>query len=407
MERSIVFGPDIPDRELDKEVSKIDDRLKEVDETITPEVDTSGLDGVGTGMGDRGGGGGGIGAGGAAGVGALSRKIPKPVSGVTMGTVMPVALGGAVGVGMLSAMHSASARLQTSTTLLGQAWNNVWRPIGDDVDSLFVRPVAKDILAATESFEETWREGQEFDAIANLLDGIDPAKEIGEALASKLGIDQNILPNFLSGVNWTRVLSAGPAAPGMLITEAFIDKLPSISASQIISALTSGGGGGHDPPGRATTPGHTTRVQSERPLDLDVMSPGERGAKRAARLLVQEGFTSVSPSGLGVPGSGTGTFQRGAVVNERTTGTVAEAGPEVVQPLSEFERLIERVAREASGGGEVDTSGMESKLDRLHRDMQSLARAMSDITLSVDGETFGRAAVNGRDNRVADTNPTV
>lgn len=155
MKSSIVFAPETDERALDREVKKIDRELNKAG-TIKPDLDTSQLDGVGTGIGGgRRGGGAGVGA--SAGAGALASKLPKPIAGVSVSAALPVALGGAVGVGMLKAMHSSSARLQTSTSLISQAWNNVWRPIGDKVDQLFIRDKVTDLLGATQGFEDAFR----------------------------------------------------------------------------------------------------------------------------------------------------------------------------------------------------------------------------------------------------------
>jgi len=156
---SIVFDPEVDKRALDKEAQAVDDRFEQSGQ-INPEIGEVqgelGLDGVGgIGGGGRDMGGGGMGG---AGAGAgLASRIPKSIAGVTAAAAMPVALAGGVGIGMLSAMQGASARLQTSTNLLGQAWNNVWRPLGDRVDDLFIRDLAQDIVNATQGFEETLR----------------------------------------------------------------------------------------------------------------------------------------------------------------------------------------------------------------------------------------------------------
>lgn len=240
---SIVFSPEIPDRELDREVGKIDKKLGGVNDSIEPNIEDIDMPDIkGPGMSgvrsrkDREGGdkdrlqlamlsiqertlswqkmsaqedqklnklvdraAGHLAdiktnlpkAGGPSGKGApgmpddsgsiggvesklggldskLGNKLPSPIPGRLAPAAMPIAIAGAVGAGMLKAMHGASARLKTSTSLLGQAWNNVWRPLGDRLDELFIRDAVMDLLSATQDFEETFREGHEGAAFAGL-----------------------------------------------------------------------------------------------------------------------------------------------------------------------------------------------------------------------------------------------
>lgn len=206
-ESSIVFDPEIDERELDKSVAQTNEAFNEAATDIPVSVDDQSIDGfedqmqgatdglvadieaemdalTGAGVGGGGGGIGGAAAGravaggaggaGAAGVGALASKIPKPIAGVAAAAALPVALAGGVGAGLLSAMQSSSARLQTSTNLLGIAADNFFRPIGDDFDKLLVRPVAKGILDTSEDFEELWESGKPLQALENVTTGSDP-----------------------------------------------------------------------------------------------------------------------------------------------------------------------------------------------------------------------------------------
>lgn len=188
---SIVFDPLIPDRELDQQADKVDQRLAESGQ-INPELGEVqgelGLDGIG----GVGGGGGGMGLGGGAGragaAAGLASRIPKPVAGVTAGAALPAALVGGVGVGLLSAMQGASARLKTSTTLLGQAWNNVFRPLGDDLDKLFVRDLVQDLVDITEDFEETYRNDGRGEAIQDISVNLGTliSENVGDAIANEI-----------------------------------------------------------------------------------------------------------------------------------------------------------------------------------------------------------------------------
>lgn len=160
MEESIVFGGEIDERSIDQSVGEIDDRLREdvgpiESDMVLGDIDDSGLDDI-TGVD---GGGGGVGA---AGLTALASKIPKPITGVATAAALPVALGGAVGAGMLTAMKNASARLQTSANMLGMAWQNTWRPWGDKIDQMLVRPVTEELLSATQDTNEKIEENGMF-----------------------------------------------------------------------------------------------------------------------------------------------------------------------------------------------------------------------------------------------------
>lgn len=213
---SIVFSPDLDERKLDREVDEIDERLAEVGEDVpvnfdAEDMELDSLSPAGGGGLDRGGGGG-MGPGGGAAAAGLASKIPKSVAGVTAAAAMPVALAGGVGMGMLSAMQGASARMQTSATLMGQAWNNVWRPLGDKLDQLFIRDVAKDLLSETENFEDALREGDWLGGLNQLATGIGPDESpgIGEQLGTILGGAGGLVGGIKGG-------AAAGAAAGSII----------------------------------------------------------------------------------------------------------------------------------------------------------------------------------------------
>lgn len=161
--QSILFTPNIDEQDLDRETDKVDERLAGVGEDVPVSFDPEEMDMGGlTPAGAPGGGvgpGAAAGAGRAAGAAGLASKIPKPVAGVTAAAALPVALAGGVGIGMLSAMQDASARLQTSSTILGQAFDTIWRPLGDRLDELFIRDVVVGIRDEALQFEELVRDG--------------------------------------------------------------------------------------------------------------------------------------------------------------------------------------------------------------------------------------------------------
>lgn len=433
MKESIAFDPDVDERALDKEVQKIDSKLGEVDDEITPKIDDRelqdlSLDGVGTGVGG-GGGGGGMGGMGAE---ALASKIPKPIAGVSVASALPVALGGAVGMGMLNAMRNASARLQTSASLLGQAWNNVWRPMGDDLDKFAVRPFAKEMVEATQEFEDTYRNDSRLDALIglgddlgmeNLIPGVGPLKFTIDAAEVITG-EQIELPEFewpdigpsdvVRGIGWPEIGAAAilnPIAWPAVGAAALLGHIgwPTISSGDLLDRLTEdggGSGGGGSTGSTTSSPSHPDHLAlldgtPDRPSHLDALG---------------------GPSGGGGGGGGGGAgaggmmpLQRGGIVQRPTAARVGEAGPEAVLPLSELERMMEGAARagaragQGGGGGlsQQDVRDLKQGIRDVNRNIKSLARAMADMSFEVDGETFGRAASSTRQNRVSDTNPMI
>jgi len=166
--QSIVFSPELDERQLDRETDTVDELLKEVarDVPLTFDAEEPEVDGVSGGaVGGGGVGGGGVGAGTAAG---LASRIPKPIAGVATKAALPVALAGAVGAGLVGAMTDASSRLQTTASILGQAQDNVFRPLGDELSD-GIRPAILDIKDATEDFEETYNEGNKTGALLDLF----------------------------------------------------------------------------------------------------------------------------------------------------------------------------------------------------------------------------------------------
>lgn len=438
MKDSIVFSPTTDDRALDREVEKIDSELQTAGQ-IQPElgdVDTSGLglDGADTGI-SAGGGGVGVGAAaGAGGVSGLASKIPKPVAGVSFAAALPVALGGAVGVGMLNAMRGASARLQTSSTILGQAWNNVWRPIGDEVDQLFVRDMVKETRDATLDFEETWRSGNRWEAVANLLGDletgptpIDAAKMGAEAGAELRGVFEDPdwpdigAADIIGGIGWPTI-GAGAAIAAInwptIGASVLLNPItwptvgagaivgavgwPTLNAQDVLDALTG------DSKDKTTTT--TTSTTTTGPTGSTDPEGGDLRLQRKADQLNRKFRAGVGGAGGRRSGPVTG-LQRGGLVRRETTARVGEAGPEVVQPLSEFRRMMESMMQNAGGGGgglsRQDARDLKQGIRDVNRNIKSLARTLGDMSLEVDGETFGRVSRDTRQNRVVDTDPSV
>lgn len=424
---SIVFSPELDERQLDRETSKVNDELQQVGQDVPVNFDSEGLDGLGGGIGgDAGGGIGGAAMGRGAGAGAaagLASKIPKPVAGVTAASAMPIALAGGVGLGMLNAMQGASARLQTSTTLLGQAWNNVWRPIGDKVDQLFVRDAVMDVVSATQSFEDAFRSGDVLGVADAIMRGIgnaminlsvpglsqlsDAAYDAGKGLRRGLldtvdNFSWPSLPDFkwpsLPKFNWPSLPQFNwPSLPQFTwpnistpqwpSPREILSRFPTISPGAIRNAIIGDTGG--------------TGVS-----DDVIVGPGgqpfqnpdaERGGGGGG-----DGFLPVGPilppgplmqTGGRITGSGTATVHRGEIIADEQ------------RLVSELADAIGGMGGGGGGGG-MNTRNMERKLDQLNRNVKRLREAL-DVTLTVDGETLARAAQNGRQNRLSDRDPTI
>jgi hypothetical protein len=425
---SILFSPEIDERQLDKETDEVNQQLAGVGEDVPVNFDPEEMemDGLMPAGGGRGGGG----FGGAAAGAGLASKIPKPVAGVTAAAAMPIAISGAVGMGMLSAMHGASARMQTSASILGQAWNNVWRPIGDKVDQLFIRDVAMDILEESQSFGEAVRDG----------DWIDAAFELDQLITEPLDwatyvnplfwpshISEFVWDNYISGVNWRQhvpqfnwenVTTAlkwssyvSPLAWSGYVTNLAWDTfVGDVDLGELIEVpdwlRSDAAGDGTESP---TDPGTGTDPPPARPRDG-----------------LQPGGTDTSPT----PGTGTDDSDdeidwgdpEEVLSRLPVTGPALQSGGRVTgsgvatvhrgELVADPDRLVSELASavsQASGGGrrrrQMDTSEMERKLDALNRNVRRLANSLS--VEGVGAEEIARLSTNGRQERISDRDPTV
>jgi hypothetical protein len=84
---------------------------------------------------------------------------------------------------------------------------------------------------------------------------------------------------------------------------------------------------------------------------------------------------------------------------------------EIIAPEDRIVDELSRAISAQSGGGggtaDVDTSAVESKLDKLNRNITQLAQAMQSMSVEVDKETLGRMASEGQREDVTDTDPLV
>jgi|APHM01.1.fsa_nt_gi hypothetical protein len=85
MQESIIFAPELDERQLSSEVGKVDDELNQVGNDVPVSFDPDEMDGL---QPPGGGAGGGV-PGGAAGAAGLASKIPAPVAGVAASAALP------------------------------------------------------------------------------------------------------------------------------------------------------------------------------------------------------------------------------------------------------------------------------------------------------------------------------
>jgi hypothetical protein len=418
----ITFAPEISERDLDREVGQIDDQLASVGEDVPVSFDQEELDslsppGGGAAAGGGGVGGAGAGAGAAAG---LAGKIPKPVAGVTAAAAVPIALAGGVGLGLLSAMQSASARLQTDTKLLGIAVDNFFREPGNILSENVTRPIVSEFLSFSVDFDEALRSDQFIKAGGMLVDAaLDISQMVNPTLWPSLVIDRarEVLLDTFADIDFRGVITdlwpGWPSVhgdwPGWPSINARWPGWPSIQADWP-------GWPEIQPVNLASRVTGVDLGSFVSPVDLssfvDPLGGGGGG-----------GETSGGAGGGGFfEGPIGGGFGRGPILpSGQAGGRVASGGlAEIHQGefIGDRERLVSELADAigaANGGGggggggsvTVDTSALENEVQGLRRDVGRLASAMQDMELRTDSETIGRVASDGKRQRVADTDPTV
>jgi hypothetical protein len=449
---SIVFSPEIDERQLDREADSVneslDDAASDIQTDIQAEIDADAPGGVGGGF-ERDGGMGGVGGAGAA--GALASKIPKPIAGVATSVAMPVALTGGVGLGLLSAMHGASARLQTSTQILGQAWNNIWRPWGDNLDKMFVRPVAQDILAATEQYGEhlrnafgggdirtffaEWLRGSAdmiapvigeqtergFEGVARIIEGTFEWGELIPEFGTWEGVgdiprfgswegigdiprfgtwgDMGNIPNF---PGWAEVGNI-PKWPGWGQYVDHVDLADFATPTNLANHVRPVRLGDWVNP--VNLYDFVTGINIGNFIEIpDILSNGS-----------DPGGRTPDPGGDDPTGGNNGGEEDPPRVPDPREGIPVYQGGGVVgrtglAMLHEGERVV--TADKVGEGGEieadssgVDMSGVERRLDDLIRNVKRLQQ-MTSQSIEVDGETLGRTVTNARRNKVSDMDPT-
>lgn len=460
MEESIVFGPEIPDRELDKEVSKIDDRLADVDTSISPEMDTGGVGGGGLDAAEDIGGGGGMGGGGKLGAIAgatggmastLKSRLPSPVPGITASSIMPVALAGAAGIGMLSAMHSASAKLQAVTGMFGTAMNLFFRPFGNFLGEA-LRPMAKDMIDFASDFSDLAKSDGLSVAIASLAptaataignafkDIISGEGSIGDIVLT--GSAVAIVGTLISAIGWPTI------GAGTLLGAA---SWPSIGAAGVVGAIS------WPVIGAAVITG---AIGWQDVTSGDITGAIGWGTVTGALVAAGLGFGTVTGGAI-VGGLSFGIITGSMILNEMTESDVPPAKqpqlpPKSTQAPDEQSDFLKRL--DLTGGGHVDESGqvvldedneldlsgletrearaelpvdgsqssdvsngtdtsggntgsgtgeVEDKIDETNRELRRMRTVLDNQSITIDGEEFGRLTSETRNSSTFDSDPTL
>lgn len=250
---SIVFESEIDPSSLRDSTDEIDQSLEGAGE-IEIDADTGQLDGLeapsmDADLGIGGGGGDDESAEALAGIDRqLERRLPVKQAGVAAAAVLPVALAGSIGTSIAKNLFQASSRLQTSSSILSSAWNSFWRPIGDDLDQLFVRDAVTGMRRDLQQFEREYRTDSRLDAFVGLgVRNIRELRAIGratEVLFPMWGtLRRTFFPQTIDALVGNRKVNAAIAALAeeWLPNLEFLEDLPSL---EDISELDFGLGSG-------------------------------------------------------------------------------------------------------------------------------------------------------------------
>jgi len=460
----ITFAPSVDERQLDRETDQVNDQLQQVGEDVPVTFDTEDMDGL-TPAGSGGLGGGGVGAGQAAGVGALASRIPEPIAGVSASAALPVALAGGVGVGLLSAMTSASARLGTDVSLAKQAAKNFFREPGNVLSENVTRPLAKSLLGVSTQFDEIAREEGLGEAIEFALTDREPDSEQGFRPGAAVGGGVGLFAGakagaFAGGAAGSVIPGAGTAAGALVggivgaiggtaigsrVGEAIRNKIgeaiPNFPGWPDVSGLWPGWPAIGDlwpgwPNVGRLWPGWPNigslwpgwpNITGDWPGWPDVMDSWPGWPEVNPGDIVGRVFPKIDPGQIVDKITGGGRDNNGnngnngfldlifdAVDSGQAGGRVRQSGlAEIHQGelIADPDRLVRDLADAVDtatgggGGGTMDTAPIERKLDTLHRDLQRLASAMDNMTIEADREVIGRVAQEGLRDGNNDTDP--
>jgi hypothetical protein len=424
---SIVFSPEVSERQLKNEVGQIDDQLASVGEDVPVSFDEEELDSLsppsaGGGLAAAGGGGGGAGAGAGAAAG-LAGKLPKPVAGVTAASALPIALAGGVGLGLLSAMQSASARLQTDTKLLGIAVDNFFREPGNILSEHITRPIVEEFLSFSLDFDDALRSNQFADAGRMLAEASYDLNQITNPVMWPSLVIERVGAVVLDAFNELDfrgiITDAWPGWPSVRddwlgwpsVRQEWLGwpdiqpvRLPAYVTGVNLGSFVTGLNLGNyiDIPdilqrdtadlGGPPPTGGGTPDQGRDKTSTPPRRGGFRADERADRV------SSGSP-----------------IVGLQTGGRITESGVAKVdrgELVTDERRLVSMLAdaintNTGNGAGGGETGAIETKLDQLNRTMTRLASEMQRMELRTDSETIGRVASKGKRQGLGGRDPTV
>jgi len=344
---------------------------------------------------------------------------------VTAAAALPIALTGAVGVGLLSEMGKASARMQTSASILGVARDNFFREPGNVFDKHITRPLSEDILSMSQDFDDAMREGRPVEAITGVLSDVFPDNTQTGSLLNLIDTIVSI-NNTLGEVDmgWIDVVSQ--SWPGWPDVTGLWPEWPDIQTEwpEWPSIDTEWPGW---PSIDTEWPGWPS-IGAEWPGWPDIGTPSWPSAG-----MILNQFPTLSASALrdailgdGSSGGGSGSSGGGGgggflpdfdiplLDGYASGGRVQRTGAAVVhrnEIIADPDRLVSELASAVSQSTgrrtrSMDTGGLERRLDQLHDDFRRLEGAL-DVTVQIGEETVARASANGRRNRIADSNPRV
>jgi hypothetical protein len=385
----------------------------------------------------------------------LSDRLPVPVPGVSASSVLPVALAGGAGLGMLSAMKSSSAILNSVSGMFGTAMRLFFRPFGNFLGEA-LRPMAEDLISFAKDFSDLADSQGLAVAVASLPSRF--AGSIGNAIKDVLTGDADTGDALTLGLTALTAAKLAGLLPTIGLGTIFSGMaggtlsglLPSIGIGSFLTGMGSGTLGGLL--GSVGLGSVVAGVGSIGALIFGVASLGDLvdGDISSWNLPAKfgyalgDGFDQAWPDmaekirnaftnnpvhdagdsagdtlrgdipdsmGLGAPsefaegieGTGLGsgfTFGVGAGGTGGIGQSAGITGRGDSGPVS-----IRPEGNQMNVSTDVETTAIENKLDSLQSEMQRLDSAIRSIDLMIDGQTFGELVSETQQDSVHDTNP--
>jgi len=426
---SIVFDPVIDDRELKQQSQKVTDEFQ--DPELSPQMGGGALRSGGQGMG----GGGQMGALAESTESmdqTLADRLPVPVPGVSASSVLPVALAGGAGLGMLSAMKSSSAILDSTLGMFGTAIRMFFRPFGDFLGN-HLRDMAIDLIDFADKFGDiadskglavavTSLPGMFGSALGDAVaDAITGNADAGDAVTLGLtGLTAAALAGKLPSIGIGTVLGGmskatlgtklGSLGMGALVNPLTGSLVALLGGVISLGDLVDGDISAWNLPGKfgealgqgfaEAWPDMADTIESiftNNPifdfganfLDEDnsiLETQGEAALKRdTGGDTTRSGTDRDLPPGAGPGGTpGRDPNTAGQIQGGTRTGTNRD-----------------RPANAGPGGG----TAVENKLDDVQQEIKNLDGAIRSINLMIDGSEFGELVSETQQDSVHDTNP--